>query len=102
MEKLLKKHAEEIFKMLREKLAGRKTGTIWQNKDFRIDAGATLNGHPEVKTWNLQANNGAQRNGGVDLGRRGTHERLFWDTFDTKEPPPNFQVWAEEVLEWFV
>ncbi|EAQ91902.1 predicted protein [Chaetomium globosum CBS 148.51] len=103
LKKLLEAEGKEIYEKLKATAntdhspgASRK---VWKNKDFRID-----NGHRDdkrgVRHWEFQVNGDAQSTTAKRIrggSRRGTHQKLFKDTFELKNPP-GFEEWKTRVM----
>jgi hypothetical protein len=103
MEKLLDSRGKEIygkFLGIREKADFQ--GKIWGARNFRVDAGHTVNGSGgKLKTWNLQVNGHHELPIAKELkNSRGTHEKLFWDAFNISDSP-TFEAWVEAILNRF-
>ncbi|KAF2177381.1 hypothetical protein K469DRAFT_603485, partial [Zopfia rhizophila CBS 207.26] len=97
MDKLLHEEGEKIYKKLKA-LMEKNEGTIWKNRDFRIDAVPTKD-RSKVKNWNLQVNGNPESEAAKTLKeRKGTHAKLFRDTFDLGDAP-DYETWKESILE---
>lgn len=99
---LFRSEGREIYKSL-TKLTPERLGTIWKNKNFRIDAGGVLKGEgcPNVKSWNLQVNRNPESTLAKNLLRKtSTHERLIWGNWDMTNPQ-SYEAWMAEVLQTF-
>ena len=102
MKKLLDTRGRQIWEKLK-KVARDYLGTIWNDPsgDFRIDAGSTTQGRPNVKTWNLQVNKDPASPEAKSLkSKYGTHKKLFWDEFDLISPP-DYETWVQSILSRF-
>ncbi|KAK7398252.1 hypothetical protein QQX98_012365 [Neonectria punicea] len=100
LEDLLKTHGRAIHRKLK-RLTRDYQGTIWKNQDFRIDAGSTLHGRPNFKTWNLQVNRHPMSDAAKALKSKfGTHKKLLWGAFDV-DKAPKYATWVEHILELF-
>lgn len=100
MEKLLDSRGEEIygkFLGIREKADFQ--GKIWEDRNFRVDAGHTLKGSGgKLRTRNLQVNRHPESPMAKELeNSRGIHEKLFWDAFDISDFP-TFKAWVVAIL----
>jgi hypothetical protein len=77
-----------------------RVGTIWNNKNYRIDVGSKINGSKTIKTWNLQVNREAERPTKNLLKSGNTHEKLYWDQFDTGNTP-DYHTFVQNILRRF-
>lgn len=101
--KLLEVYGRIIYKQLKEKSrCVTNTRNAWNNADFRVDLGQAVKGHSHLKTWNLQFNKKASKLIRDFFISRGytTHTKLLWGVFDTANPP-DYEVWAEAILELY-
>ncbi|SPQ23834.1 7a47fd01-4468-4c98-bf17-48892ece3bfa [Thermothielavioides terrestris] len=98
MKDLLRRCGRQIWEKLKEKARPEYQGNIWQNRDYRVDAGSALRDWPRVKSWNLQVNREAARE---VLRGRTTHQTLFWDGFDL-DNVPKYGVWEKSILDRFM
>ncbi|KAL5086846.1 hypothetical protein Trisim1_008597 [Trichoderma cf. simile WF8] len=96
MKNLLKKHGEKIW----EKLGSDRVGTVWKNNDYRVDVGSKLKGRPNMRAWNLQVNGEAKSAAKQLLKTGDTHQKLFWDHFDTVNPP-DYATFVQNILRRF-
>jgi hypothetical protein len=99
MKDLLNSSGKSIHKKLGETLKGRTEGTIWNDRNFRVDAGQSMNDNASFRTWNLQVNKAPDSNMAKKylLLKRGTDERLYWGKFNI-ENPPTYKEWTEAIL----
>jgi hypothetical protein len=102
MRELLDSCGKDMHKKLGEILKGKTKGTVWHNRDFRIDAGQPMKGNPKIRTWNLQVNKDAESKVAKKYKglKRGTDERLFWGKFNV-ENPPTYKEWKDAILASF-
>lgn len=98
-----KKRGEAIYKKLMKDLEGTTEGrNVWHNEYFRIDAGRTFKGKPNIKSWKLQVNETALENkryGALRSGR-GTRATLFEGKVDMNAKP-SLDTWEREIMETF-
>lgn len=102
--RLLDKYGRQIWRKLRQ--VRRNTyGTIWKNKDVRIDIGHanTSQGQPNIKKWHLQINKEAKSEWAKKLKRntRNTHLKMLEGWIDVDNTPLDYESWVKAVLDHF-
>ncbi|KAH7139909.1 hypothetical protein B0J13DRAFT_558642 [Dactylonectria estremocensis] len=98
MKQILEIYGKKIRKKLKT-LSPDKRGTIWKNRDYRIDVGSRVRNKPNLRIWNLQVN-GKADSVESNLVKGNAHQKLFWNVFDMNYPP-DLEDLLQSILEHF-